>query len=53
MGAVYSLVASDWSISAGKVIDYIGDDHGGVSHGYPSSDSVSKGIPGKRRCFRD
>ena len=36
MGAVYSLVASDWSISAGKVIDYIGDDHGGVSPSYAS-----------------
>lgn len=29
-----SIVAADWSISAGKVIDYIGDDHGGASPSY-------------------
>ena len=36
MSATYSLAAADWSISALKVIDYIGDAHGGANPSYAS-----------------
>jgi len=36
MAATYDLVPADWSISAGRVIDYIGDAHGGANPSYAS-----------------
>jgi len=36
MAATYSMVDADWSVNASKVIDYIGDAHGGANPSYGS-----------------